>query len=483
MPDIDTWTPADDALVRSALDSLRAETDTLPLADPRAIRARGALRRRRALRGWAAGAAAAVVVAATVGYAALGRDGARPVPPAMTTATTPSPTSTGPEGLLATASPLPLGAEWQQALGLAAAAVVQPQPAYEGNLCQTPEPGSRRETQRVVRSAAQPDATLLGVQTRYTFVSDTAAQSGVGTLARGIASCAAPVNPRERTTSTAAAHPRIWSYTKDGATGWLALAHYGTSVAWLEVSADAPGAATVDQADMATLADIAYQRLLLYGAPAAPKPGITTPPPRAVDEDMPVTGPQPALSSSLFVAASQWASTVLTGGQRSYAGPGDPEGSSTIVQCETDQKMTTAGRYGIVSVRSGPGDANYIGKQRVRLFEGGRRRRPGHDGAAAGRRDRDGGLRRAGRVHHHRHARGHGRHLPADDEGHGPRRLRDALPVGRCLDHGDPRRRLDDRLPRNQRRAGFHGHGGAGLRGARPALGPGPTEVALARQK
>ena len=370
MPDIDTWTPADDALVRSALDSLRAETDTLPLADPRAIRARGALRRRRALRGWAAGAAAAVVVAATVGYAALGRDGARPVPPAMTTATTPSPTSTGPEGLLATASPLPLGAEWQQALGLAAAAVVQPQPAYEGNLCQTPEPGSRRETQRVVRSAAQPDATLLGVQTRYTFVSDTAAQSGVGTLARGIASCAAPVNPRERTTSTAAAHPRIWSYTKDGATGWLALAHYGTSVAWLEVSADAPGAATVDQADMATLADIAYQRLLLYGAPAAPKPGITTPPPRAVDEDMPVTGPQPALSSSLFVAASQWASTVLTGGQRSYAGPGDPEGSSTIVQCETDQKMTTAGRYGIVSVRSGPGDANYIGKQRVRLFEG-----------------------------------------------------------------------------------------------------------------
>lgn len=372
MPDIDTWTAADDALVRSALASLRAETDTLPLADPRAIRARGEGRRRRALLGWAAGAAAAVVVAATVGYAALGRDGARPVPPAMTTATTtaPSPTSTGPEGLLATASPLPLGAEWQQALGLAAAPVVQPQPAYEGNLCQTPEPGSRRETQRVVGRAAQPDATLLGVQTRYSFVSDAAAQAGVTTLAKGIASCTAPVSPRERTTSGAGAHPRIWSYTKDGATGWLAVAHYGTGVAWLEVSADAPEAATVDQADMATLADIAYQRLRLYGAPAAPRPGITTPPPRAVDEDMPVTGPQPALSSSLFVAASQWASPVLTKGQRSYAGPGDPEGSSTIVQCETDQKMTRAGRYGIVSVRSGPGDANYIGKQRVRLFEG-----------------------------------------------------------------------------------------------------------------
>jgi hypothetical protein len=370
MPDIDTWTPADDALVRSALASLRAETDTLPLADPRVIRARGAGRRRRTRLGWAAGAAAAVVVAATVGYAALGRDGARPVPPAVTTATAPAPTSTGPEGLLATASPLPLGAEWQRALGLAAAPVVQPQPAYEGNLCQTPEPGSRRETQRVVGRAAQPDATLLGVQTRYSFVSDAAARAGMTTLAQGIASCTAPVSPRERTTSSAAAHQRIWSYTKDGATGWLALAQYGTSVAWLEVSADAPEAAAVDQADMATIAGIAYQRLRLYGAPATPKPGITTPPPRAVDEDMPVTGPQPALSSSLFVAATQWASPVLTGGQRAYAGPGDPEGSSTVVQCETDQKMTTAGRYGIVSVRSGPGDANYIGKQRVRLFEG-----------------------------------------------------------------------------------------------------------------
>jgi len=370
MPDIDTWTPADDALVRSALASLRAETDTLPLAAPRVIRARGAGRRRRTRLGWAAGAAAAVVVAATVGYAALGRDGARPVPPAVTTATAPAPTSTGPEGLLATASPLPLGAEWQRALGLAAAPVVQPQPAYEGNLCQTPEPGSRRETQRVVGRAAQPDATLLGVQTRYSFVSDAAARAGMTTLAQGIASCTAPVSPRERTTSSAAAHQRIWSYTKDGATGWLALAQYGTSVAWLEVSADAPEAAAVDQADMATLAGIAYQRLRLYGAPATPKPGITTPPPRAVDEDMPVTGPQPALSSSLFVAATQWASPVLTGGQRAYAGPGDPEGSSTVVQCETDQKMTTAGRYGIVSVRSGPGDANYIGKQRVRLFEG-----------------------------------------------------------------------------------------------------------------
>ena len=370
MPDIDTWTPADDALVRSALASLRAETDTLPLADPRVIRARGEGRRRRTRLGWAAGAAAAVVVAATVGYAALGRDGARPVPPAVTTATAPAPTSTGPEGLLATASPLPLGAEWQRALGLAAAPVVQPQPAYEGNLCQTPEPGSRRETQRVVGRAAQPDATLLGVQTRYSFVSDAAARAGMTTLAQGIASCTAPVSPRERTTSSAAAHQRIWSYTKDGATGWLALAQYGTSVAWLEVSADAPEAAAVDQADMATLAGIAYQRLRLYGAPATPKPGITTPPPRAVDEDMPVTGHQPALSSSLFVAATQWTSPVLTGGQRAYAGPGDPEGSSTVVQCETDQKMTTAGRYGIVSVRSGPGDANYIGKQRVRLFEG-----------------------------------------------------------------------------------------------------------------
>jgi hypothetical protein len=371
MPDIETWTPEDDALVRQALGSLRADSDTVELADPFLIRSRGDGRRRRTLLGWTAGAAAAAIVAATVGYAAMGRDGATPVPPATSTATAPAPT-TGSEGLLATPSVLPLGAEWQQRLGLRTTPVVQAQPAYEGNLCQTLEPGTRAEAQRVVADPARPDETFLGVQTRYTFATEQMAVAGAETLAKGIASCAAPVSPTPRVDPRGGAREgeRFWSYTKDGETGWLGLAQSGRSVAWLEVGAGTDAGRATTEVDMAGLVSIARERLRRYATTAGPKPGITTPPPKAIDEDMPVVGVQPLIPSTLFVAASQWASPVLTGGQRSYAGPGAQEGSASIVQCETEEfQAGVGGRYGIVSVRAGSGDANYIGKQRVRLFE------------------------------------------------------------------------------------------------------------------
>lgn len=370
MPDIETWTPEDDALVRKALESLRADSDTVELPDPRLVRARGEGRRRRTLLSWTAGAAAAAIVAATVGYAAMGRDGATPVPPA-TSSTAAGPTTTGPRDLLKTVSALPLGEEWQQVLGLPAPAAVQPQPDYEGNICSTAEPGTRRQAQRVVRDAAQPDATFLGVQTYYSFVSPDAARAGATELAQGIAQCSAPIGPRELSASGPAAQwPRIWSYTKDGRTGWLAIAQYGTAVAWLEIAADPPQGPAADQADMTALAHIAQQRLQLHGGAVIPNPRVTTPPPRALDEDMPVVGVEPLIPSSLFVAASQWASPALSRGQKTYAGPGAQEGSASIVECETEEfQAGVGGRYGIVSIRAGSGDANYIGKQRVRLFD------------------------------------------------------------------------------------------------------------------
>ena len=372
MPDIETWTPEDDALVRKALDSLRADSDTVELSDPRLVRARGEGRRRRTLLSWTAGAAAAAIVAATVGYAAMGREGATPVPPATRTAPAPAPTTTQLDDLLKTRSVLPLGEEWQRTLGLRAAPVVQAQPAYEGNLCQTLEPGTRAETQRVVADTAQPDETFLGVQTRYTFATEAMAKAGAETLGDGIASCAAPVSPRERTSADVAIAEgsRLWSYTKDGRTGWLGVTQAGTSVAWLEVAAGTPAGQAAAEPDAARLVTRALERLRAYAGPSGPKPGITTPPPRALDENMPVVGVEPLIPSSLFVAASQWASPALSRGQKTYAGPGAQEGSASIVECETEEfQAGVGGRYGIVTIRAGSGDANYIGKQRVRLFE------------------------------------------------------------------------------------------------------------------
>lgn len=103
-------------------------------------------------------------------------------------------------------------------------------------------------------------------------------------------------------------------------------------------------------------------------SPSSPAPGTTAP--VALDEDMPVMGVEPLLPSSMFVAASQWSSPKLTGGERSYAGAADLEGSATVIQCETDDFLAgVGGRYGIVVVRAGAGDANVVGQQRVRYFE------------------------------------------------------------------------------------------------------------------
>ena len=273
MPDIETWTPEDDALVRKALESLRADSDTIELSDPRLIRARGEGRRRRTLLSWTAGAAAAAIVAATVGYAAMGRDGATPVPPA-TSSTAAGPTTTGPRDLLKTVSALPLGEEWQQVLGLPAPAAVQPQPDYEGNICSTAEPGTRRRgpargTRRRPAGRHLPrSADLLHASSRRTRqvparrTSRRASRSAPPRSGPGSDSASGP----------AAQWPRIWSYTKDGRTGWLAIAQYGTAVAWLEIAADPPQGPAADQADMTALAHIAQQRLQLHGGAVIPKP-------------------------------------------------------------------------------------------------------------------------------------------------------------------------------------------------------------------
>ena len=97
MDEQELWTPADDETIRHALDSIRWESDALPLADVRFVKARGNSRRRRALVVGAAAAAAAVAVVVVLGFNALGRNQALGLSPAAPTTT-------------ATHSPVPLPA-------------------------------------------------------------------------------------------------------------------------------------------------------------------------------------------------------------------------------------------------------------------------------------------------------------------------------------------------------------------------------------
>ena len=80
-------TPADDESIRRALDSLRWETDALPLTDVRFVKARGNSRRRRAFLVGAAATAAAVAVVGVLGFNALGRNQASDLSPATPSTT------------------------------------------------------------------------------------------------------------------------------------------------------------------------------------------------------------------------------------------------------------------------------------------------------------------------------------------------------------------------------------------------------------
>jgi hypothetical protein len=165
------------------------------------------------------------------------------------------------------------------------------------------------------------------------------------------------------------AWPRLFTYTAgDAGSGWYAVAQAGDHLAVLNLVETQHRGTEFTRAEVERLAAIATERLEQYAdtgtTTAGPSPTTTA------GEDMPVVGSEPLLPSSLFVPASQWSSKLLGEGQRTYAGPGNQEGSASIVQCETDEfQAGVGGRWGVVSIRAGSGDANYIGKQRVRLFQ------------------------------------------------------------------------------------------------------------------
>ena len=111
-----TWTPADDEVVRGALNTLRLDAEALPLADVRFVKARGVARRRRYQVVGVASAAAAVAALSFVGFNTVGSNQGLDLRPAAPSATAPSSTSsTGP---LASPGPLLAAAEWQRGLGI-----------------------------------------------------------------------------------------------------------------------------------------------------------------------------------------------------------------------------------------------------------------------------------------------------------------------------------------------------------------------------
>ncbi len=371
MPETDTWTAADDEYVRQALSSLRTDVEALPLADVRFVKARGTARRRRTMLGWTAGAAA-VLVAAVVGFSALGGDNAgQPVPPATKTTTPVDRQAVSP--YLAEPGALPLGKEWKLALGWSSDFDVQATKNAEADLCwanmsarlNITDIGDQQEDQNVLSR----NGNIEGRQTRWNVTRNSAERVATW-QADSIAGCKPGVGDFAMKGVQTTGWPRLYSYTAGNAgSGWYAVALAANHVTVLNVVEPDHPKTEFTRAEVERLAAIATERLEQYGGgtatPSASTPSATAP---SSGADMPVVGSEPALPSSLFVPASKWSSPELTKGVRTSAGPGSQEGSASIASCETDQfQAGVGGRYGIVSVRAGSAQANYIGKQRVRL--------------------------------------------------------------------------------------------------------------------
>jgi hypothetical protein len=367
MAERDDWTAADDASLRAALSSLRADVEAAPLPDVRFVKARGMARRRRRFLTVGAAAAAALVVAGTVGYTQLGGDPVlKPVPAdrSGTTTAAPSPTTTS---SLDQPGALPLLQEWTKALDLKGTARLTPVKPFEAVECLDAEPGTKVQQEGITLDAGGPS----GGQVRFRLGKGTDPQTAASGVANDVSDC--QVGPDFRITALDDTNAgSFYSYRAGAAgTGWLMVIQGPHDVAVLQITDPTPTTSQFTVAQVTALGEIAKERLARYGTGAtSPTPTSTTSPsgPKAVDEDMTVTGPGPVPSSRLFVAATQWASPGLTGGARTSDGPGALEGSTAVVSCETDQQQSAiGGQVGVVSIRTGTGTTGYLGRQRVQL--------------------------------------------------------------------------------------------------------------------
>ncbi|WP_406832023.1 hypothetical protein ABEG17_04135 [Pedococcus sp. KACC 23699] len=375
--DPEDWTARDDEQLRGALATLRHDVDALPLPDVRFVRARGVRRRRQRALALTAAAAAAAVVVGAVGFSQLGRDTTLPVTPATRSsspAPTATPTATATDDPLAEPGLLPLARDWERTLDLPAGSATVTKVTKGGGV----ECGDTLGAPTRQDAMTQASSPVSGGATYW--LTDVP-QAAANTLIQGVGTC--QNGPSFTVKSEYVGAYAVFSYsTPEAGSGWFAVVPGRQGVALLQVidpafNDVASGGFTVKE--VSALAELTRQRLDRYGAgsgsasPSAPStaPAIgPTGSTRALSQDMPVSGPQPAPVSPLFVAASQWRSPALSGSVATSAGQGALEGSTTVASCETDEQQAgIGGRVGVVSVKAGTGPAGYIGRQRVQLDE------------------------------------------------------------------------------------------------------------------
>ena len=342
MADHDDWTADDDAQLRAALTSLRADVDGAPLPDVRFVKARGMARRRQRLLTWTAAAAAAAVVVGTVGYSEFGRDATQQTPPVGLGSTTSAAPSTTTTSSLDQPGALPLLQEWTRALGLEGTARMTTQDPkssdYRSFDCLVSLPQGQTLRQEVTLDAGG----FQGGQTQFAASSKLDPRTVAESIASDISQCQQGPDFKVTPKGTSG-WPRLFSYTAgDAGSGWFAVVPGAADVTLIQIIDSAHPTTIFTPAQVTALADIAEKRLARYGSGASTTTSSPTttpaPEPKAINEVMQVSGPLAVPASKYFIAASQWSGSLLAPGGKAYAGQGNPDDSlgDIGVFCETN---------------------------------------------------------------------------------------------------------------------------------------------------
>ncbi len=280
MNELQQWTPADDEVVRSALNSLRLDAEALPLADVRFVKARGAARRRRALVIGAASTAAAVAVLGFVGFNTLGSNQGLDLPPAApttTTTNTAAPNTTAPPVPLTASGPQLAAAEWQRALAITRTVQLGDMRSGEGVSTCLRDPG----TKIAMGFATTKSSGFYAVQGTYGATSPGAGGAAATTAVSQLLNCQQPGEHWK--VEADASWPKVLSSATADGKSWFIVAHRGALTSLIALSDPAPGVLNTSEAPHFSLAQIqalalvAQQRLVQEVEGTNPPSASSTP--------------------------------------------------------------------------------------------------------------------------------------------------------------------------------------------------------------
>ncbi|GEM_PF-3196635 len=257
------WTPADDEVVRGALNTLRLDAEALPLADVRFVKARGVARRRRAQVVGVASAAAVVAAITFVGFHNLGSNQGLDLRPAAPSATAPSATSSTEP--LAAPGPLLVAAEWQRALELKGTVRLGAMTSGKGvSTCHSP-PG----TQFAIGFATTASSGFYAVQGTYRATSPDAGDAAAAKAASQTLVCGEQSGPGREIwrVEADAAWPKVFSSATADGKSWFIVAHQGALTSLIGLSDPLLGGASTEAphftlAQIQAMARVAQQHLV-----------------------------------------------------------------------------------------------------------------------------------------------------------------------------------------------------------------------------